>query len=368
MTHEPQRGTNDRPTGPRKEDERGGVVSGSWLIEESELADADQTTSEADQTVSDADQTASDADQAQSESDQLAADRDQAAADRDLAQHPDSDSMEGYRRSRAERNVGERQRLTGTMIRLRTAAARDEVAALRDASADRRDLAASARDRLSSSLELEAAKAAHALGPNQNETLRHALAMAATARQNAAADRERAATDRKRAAADRKRAASDRADATLELQAAHIDELTGVYRRGIGEAILRHELLRAARAGDPLTVAFVDVDRLKEVNDSDGYAAGDKVLQDVAGALTSTLRPYDPVVRTGGDEFVCAMPGVGIDLARERFTEMGEALAARSVTFGLTAALPDDTVESVIERSSAAMRGTRRPSKRLPPS
>ena len=57
------------------------------------------------------------------------------------------------------------------------------------------------------------------------------------------------------AAADRERAARDRNDATQEIQAAHLDDLTGVYRRGMGEAILNHELLRSARAGTPLTVS-----------------------------------------------------------------------------------------------------------------
>jgi diguanylate cyclase (GGDEF)-like protein len=364
MTREPKRGT-DGPEEPRDGDVRGAVRGDRWLMEESERADADQTVSDGDQTAADSDQTASDADQAQSESDQRAADRDQAAADRDLARHPGGDNWETYRRSRAERSTGERERQTGTMVRLRTAVARDEQAARRDASAAKRDVAANARDQLANALELEAQRAVHALGPSDDKPLREALAVAATARQNAAADRVRAATDRERAAADRARAASDRSEATLEIQAAHLDDLTGVYRRGMGEAILHHELLRSARAGSPLTVAFVDVDHLKEVNDVDGYAAGDKLLRDVAGALTSTLRPYDPVVRTGGDEFVCAMSGVGIEEARLRFSEINESLADQSVTIGLAEAHPDDTVESVVERSSAAMRSTRRPGRRF---
>lgn len=368
MTHEPRRGKEQHSTEPREGGEREGVTDGRWLIEETDAADADQTASDTDQTASDADQTASDADQAQSEADQRAAERDQAAADRDLAQHPDTESVESYRRSRAERSFGERERQTGTMVRLRTAAARDEQAARRDASAAKRDVAAAARDRLANAIELDAERAADALGPGQEEPLRQALALAATARQNAAADRERAARDRERAAADRQRAATDRTEATDEIQAAHLDDLTGAYRRGMGEAILRHELLRSARAGSPLTVAFVDVDHLKEVNDREGYRAGDRLLQEVAGALTSTLRPYDPVVRTGGDEFVCAMSGVGIDEARERFSEINDSLADRSVSFGLTAALPQDTVETVVERCSAAMRGGRRPERRFPPS
>jgi diguanylate cyclase (GGDEF)-like protein len=370
MTHEPQRGERDRSSRPLRGDRSGGEGDARWQVQDrDESGEADQTAADADQTASDVDQTASDADQAQSEADQRAAVRDQAAADRDLARHPEDRShLDDYRRSRAERSFGERERQTGTLIRLRTAVARDEQAARRDATAAKRDMAATARDRLANSLELEAEKAANSLGKPADETLRSAMSLAATARQNAAADRERAARDRERAATDRERAARDRNEATLEIQAANLDELTGVYRRGMGEAILNHELLRAARSDSPLVVAFIDVDQLKMVNDREGYAEGDRLLRDVADALTSTLRPYDPVMRIGGDEFVCALSGVDLNEARQRLGEISESLGPSSFTFGLTAARPDDTVASVIERSSVQMRQSRVVPRRFPPS
>jgi diguanylate cyclase (GGDEF)-like protein len=370
MTHEPGRGEADSSSGPLRGDGSGGEADGRWQVEEQgESADADQTASDTDQTASDTDQTASDADQAQSESDQRAAARDQAAADRDLARHPeDRNHLADYRRSTAERSFGERERQTGTLIRLRTAVARDEQAAQRDATAARRDMSATARDRLASSLELEAEKAANSLGKTSDKTLRHALSMAATARQNAAADRERAARDRARAAADREKAARDRNEATLEIQAGQLDELTGVYRRGMGQAILNHELLRAERSGSSLIVAFVDVDQLKAVNDDEGYAAGDQLLRDVADALMSILRPYDPVMRIGGDEFVCALSGVDLEEARRRLGQINESLAPATISFGITAARSGDTVASIIERSSVQMRQTRAVPRRFPPS
>src|SRR5436305_3849611 len=116
MTREPHRGARDRSEEPLQGGESGGVSDARWQIEDSaEAADADQTASDADQTASDSDQTASDSDQDQSETDQRAADRDQAAADRDLTQHPDEQELEAYRRSRAERSFGERERQTGTL-------------------------------------------------------------------------------------------------------------------------------------------------------------------------------------------------------------------------------------------------------------
>ncbi|MFL5906137.1 MAG: diguanylate cyclase [Solirubrobacterales bacterium] len=370
MTHEPDRGKEVRSGRPLEGEGSGGDFGTRWDLEDrAEAADVDQTASDADQTASDADQTASDADQAQAETDQRAADRDQAAADRDLARHPeDHGDLEDYRRSRAERGFGERERQTGTMIRLRSAAARDEQGAQRDATAVKRDLAADVRDQLAESLEREAESAAVALEPPTDRALRDALALAATARHNAAADRGRAARDRERAGADREKAARDRNHATLELQAANMDELTGVYLRGMGESLIHHELLRAARSGDPLMVAFIDVDRLKEINDQEGYAAGDKLLRAVADALVSSLRPYDPVIRYGGDEFVCAFSGVDLGEAQLRLEEVNHSLAAASFAIGLTAALPDDTVASIIERSSTEMRKARGSAKRFPAS
>ncbi|MBA2695858.1 MAG: GGDEF domain-containing protein, partial [Actinobacteria bacterium] len=72
---------------------------------------------------------------------------------------------------------------------------------------------------------------------------------------------------------------------------------------------LEREMARSSRAREALSVAFIDVDHLKQVNDTRGHAAGDRLLQHVADALRSRLRSYDLVVRYGGDEFICVMPG-----------------------------------------------------------
>ncbi len=66
-------------------------------------------------------------------------------------------------------------------------------------------------------------------------------------------------------------------------------------------------------------LAFVDVDGLKEVNDRDGHAEGDALLIDVAATIRSKLRSYDPLVRFGGDEFVCAFSDFDLDAVRVRF-------------------------------------------------
>jgi diguanylate cyclase (GGDEF)-like protein len=323
--------------------------------------DSRAQTSDADQTAADADQTAADADQAQSDVEQRASDRDQAAADRDLARHSEQDGESEYHISLAERTRAKQERDAATLIRIKTAAERDEHAAQRDDTAAARDRAADARDRAAAELDRKAERSAKALGRDLDDSVRRALEAAASARANAAADRARAANDRERAAHDRERAAHDRSNATLELQAAHVDELTGAYRRGMGEVVLRHEVERARRSGSPLVFAFIDIDGLKATNDQDGHAAGDRLLLSVANAVRADLRPYDPLVRVGGDEFVCALSDMELDEAERRFEEIKGHLGDGSFTVGLTTAEPNDTVATLMERSDAAIRETRTP-------
>jgi diguanylate cyclase (GGDEF)-like protein len=183
-------------------------------------------------------------------------------------------------------------------------------------------------------------------------------------RLNASSDRVKAADDLDHAAHDRERAAHEREVASEELRAAHIDDLTGAYLRGMGTLLLQHELDRALRLESSLTIAFVDVDQLKGVNDAHGYAAGDDLLRSIVNALASNLRPYDPLVRMGGDEFVCALSDTEPEEARERLDQINGSLESGSFTVGVTAARSGDTVPILIERSNAEMRRNRNPGAR----
>ena len=75
-------------------------------------------------------------------------------------------------------------------------------------------------------------------------------------------------------------------------------------------------------------LAFVDVDGLKAVNDRDGHAAGDRVLESVVRAIRTRLRSFDPVIRYGGDEFVCGLSGTDLAQAERRFDSIGIAIEA----------------------------------------
>ncbi len=109
-------------------------------------------------------------------------------------------------------------------------------------------------------------------------------------------------------------------------------------------------------------LAFVDVDNLKVVNDSLGHASGDELLRRVVESISKHLRPYDLIVRFGGDEFLCALLNITIQQAAERFELINADLAVRpqvSITAGLAALEADDSLDDVIARADGALRAER---------
>lgn len=153
------------------------------------------------------------------------------------------------------------------------------------------------------------------------------------------------------------RAADALAMASRAQADATVDELTGALRRGSGFAALRHEIDRARRTGTPLVVGFLDVDGLKEVNDTFGHTAGDTLLCSVVAALRASLRSYDVVVRYGGDEFVYSLAGADISAAVKRFRTMRTLLSdrepLRTVSAGFAELDVEDDLESLVARADA---------------
>jgi diguanylate cyclase (GGDEF)-like protein len=101
------------------------------------------------------------------------------------------------------------------------------------------------------------------------------------------------------------------------LQAAITDPLTGCHNRRFLEQVMARELQRHARFQLPLSLLFIDVDRFKQINDTLGHEAGDRVLQYVARFLKRHIREADYVFRWGGDEFLVLITCAAEEAARK---------------------------------------------------
>jgi diguanylate cyclase (GGDEF)-like protein len=312
------------------------------------LTDADQTASDTDQATADEDQAAADEDQAAADLDQVAAERDQETADREHDTGPalTEEAERDYASSRIDRIAATSDRL-GNRLR-RAHAAHD-----RSLTADERDRTGDLRDEHSRERDDHAADMAD--GSDADHLLIEQLA---SLRAASAADRERARLDRLRAAQDRAAAAMERARLESELRLAHLDELTGAYRREMGRLAIAHEIDRARRSDGRFIVAFVDVDRLKQVNDSEGHAAGDRVLQIVVRDIRHRLRSFDPIMRFGGDEFVCGLGGTDLAEAERRFEEIADAIqsdAGVGISVGMAMLEDGDSADDLTERADVVM-------------
>jgi diguanylate cyclase (GGDEF)-like protein len=95
------------------------------------------------------------------------------------------------------------------------------------------------------------------------------------------------------------------------------DGLTGLANRRRFQEILEGEIARARRSGLPLSLAILDIDRFKQVNDTHGHQQGDRLLQAVAMTLQARTRRSDEPARYGGEEFAVVLPATDLDEAHE---------------------------------------------------
>ncbi|MFA6988512.1 MAG: diguanylate cyclase [Candidatus Gastranaerophilaceae bacterium] len=93
------------------------------------------------------------------------------------------------------------------------------------------------------------------------------------------------------------------------------DSLTGLYNRRYFQQILEREFSRSTRYGSRLSIAMMDIDNFKKLNDTYGHLFGDEVLMVLSKLLTESLRKTDYVARYGGEEFVTVLPETNIEQA-----------------------------------------------------
>ena len=141
------------------------------------------------------------------------------------------------------------------------------------------------------------------------------------------------------------------------------DPLTRLFNRRMGLTSLDQELARAQRSQRPLTVLMCDLDHFKQLNDTLGHLQGDSALRATADVLRQTLRKSDVICRYGGEEFLVVLADTTPDEATVMATRLFTAIAARgeqlglplTVSIGLTAFRPDDTVEAMLQRADRAL-------------
>ena len=131
---------------------------------------------------------------------------------------------------------------------------------------------------------------------------------------------------------------------------ARTDPLTGTMnRRGITE-VLERELARAARRGSPISVVAIDIDGLREVNNTYGHQAGDEMLETVTRHWIDGVRHHDAIGRTGGDEFLLVLPRTSLEQAQAIVRRLDEESPGRW-SAGVAMAKPDESAESMLGRA-----------------
>jgi len=115
------------------------------------------------------------------------------------------------------------------------------------------------------------------------------------------------------------------------LQLATSDSLTGLFNRGYVDDRLAMELSRAQRYGKALSLAVIDADHFKALNDTHGHAAGDAVLKKLAGMLRGSFRQSDTAGRYGGEEFVVILPETDIVTACRKVESLRARIAGTPI-------------------------------------
>ena len=150
----------------------------------------------------------------------------------------------------------------------------------------------------------------------------------------------------------------ERRRATAVARVAQLDHLTGLANREGFDRQMAIEWQRALRHGRPLGMVFVDLDHFKAYNDTHGHVAGDRLLREVAAAITATARGSDFTARLGGDEFVVVCPDTeeaGLDRLVERLRVEASGMAV-SLSIGAAAKLDSDaSPDELVHRADVAM-------------
>lgn len=155
-----------------------------------------------------------------------------------------------------------------------------------------------------------------------------------------------------------------RVNARIRAQIA-TDPLTGLLNRsGLGVAAQRLFAF-ASRTGSPISLALIDLDDFKQINDRDGHAAGDQLLAGLGVAWQGQLRRSEALARLGGDEFVFVLPGADLGGAREALGRL-RAVSPVRWSAGVVERRGDEPLDAVLQRADEALYREKARARRTP--
>jgi len=156
----------------------------------------------------------------------------------------------------------------------------------------------------------------------------------------------------------------------LQLQTNHLrtfaeartDPLTGLCNRRALEEALSGEFARRNRYSEYFSIAIIDIDQFKKINDTQGHLMGDRIIKSVAEELDREARESDIVARFGGEEFVIVMPqtdlagaAISAERLRKKIAANCSHLAPVTVSMGIATVNDDDDAEGLMTRADEAL-------------
>ncbi len=152
---------------------------------------------------------------------------------------------------------------------------------------------------------------------------------------------------------------------------ARTDPLTGFGNRRAMVELVTREIARSRRTKEPFSLAVMDLDRFKRVNDEHGHEVGDRALIHVASLAKATLRATDEICRYGGEEFVVTLPGANsegayfvVDRMRRLVASTPLVIRCAALTLRFSAGVaqlaPGESQESLLQRADAALYAAKR--------
>ena len=149
-----------------------------------------------------------------------------------------------------------------------------------------------------------------------------------------------------------------------------LDPLTGLYNRRSGEQRLAEEIARSHRHGRPLTILLLDLNGLKNINDTFGHPAGDQMIKHFAELLQKAIRGSDVAVRMGGDEFLAVLPEckpaevhLVIDRLKGKKTDFDGQTIDLLFSAGWTNYVAGEAPEELLKRADVALYTNKRAAK-----